>query len=151
MYSSTILSSAFVFCFIGLALAAPDHPLITPKPRAPTAAQLAHRQDDTGPNTYGYIGGDASQCKLPTRSLLATYSILDSPLACGAGFQFTTDGEFGLCCNQVDCTSMVVTCVDNKGGLDICSGAYSDMCALSSISVLHWYVDQICAPIFCSC
>lgn len=109
-----------MLCFVDLALTAPDHPLITPKPRAPTAAQLAYRQDDTGPNTYGYIGGDAN-----------------SPLACGAGFQFTTDGEFGLCCNQVECTSMIATCVDNNGGLDICSGAYSEMCALSSISVLH--------------
>ncbi|PVH79911.1 hypothetical protein DL98DRAFT_532554 [Cadophora sp. DSE1049] len=120
MYFSMILSNFFVLCFVDLALTAPDHPLITPKPKAPTAAQLAYRQDDTGPNTYGYIGGD-----------------INSPLACGAGFQFTTDGEIGLCCNQVDCTSIIATCVDKNGGLDICSGAYSDMCALSSISVLH--------------
>ncbi|KAK0117516.1 hypothetical protein ONS95_011856 [Cadophora gregata] len=120
MFVRTILLELVVLCFTNLAFAAPDHPLITPKPRAPTAAQLAYRQDDTGPNPYGYIGGD-----------------INSPLACGAGFQFTTDGELGLCCNQVDCTSIIATCVDKNGGLDICSGAYSDMCALSSISVLH--------------
>ena len=60
MYLPMMLSTFLFLCFAGLALTAPDHPLITPKPRAPTAAQLAYRQDDTGPNTWGYVGGDAS-------------------------------------------------------------------------------------------
>jgi len=35
---------------------------------------------------------------------------------------------------------MIATCIDKSGGLDVCSGFNSDLCALSSISVLRWYV-----------
>lgn len=48
------------FIFFNAVVASPD-PLITPKPRAPTKAQLQRRQDDTGPNVYGYINGDVSK------------------------------------------------------------------------------------------
>lgn len=61
MHISNQLSSTLVLCvFMKSVSTAPD-PLITAKPAPPTAAQLQYRRDDTGPNVYGYIGGDVSK------------------------------------------------------------------------------------------
>ncbi|KAE9378671.1 hypothetical protein N431DRAFT_525389 [Stipitochalara longipes BDJ] len=104
-----------VLIFITPVLTAFD-PLITPKPKAPTAAQLQKRQDDSGPNVYGYINGD-----------------VNSPLGCGAGYEWSSESDLGACCNQVSCTNFVFTCVDRSGGIDVCSdGVCGD-----SLTVLH--------------
>ncbi|KAI9774258.1 MAG: hypothetical protein M1840_004152 [Geoglossum simile] len=104
--------------FVTTVLTAPD-PLITPKPRAPTAAQLQPRQGDSGPNVYGYVNGDVNY-----------------PLGCGAGYQWSSESGTGACCNQVSCTNVVFTCVDKQGGIDPCSGDMSAICG-DSVTVLH--------------
>ena len=62
-----MLSSVCFYVFaVTAAIIEPAHtapdPLITPKPRALTEAHLQRRQDDSGPNVYGYIDGDVSEC-----------------------------------------------------------------------------------------
>lgn len=129
IWSFTALLAAFHFT--GLARASVD-PIITPKPQVPK--RLLPRQDDTGPNVYGYISGDASTYEV--HSEWAGTDLLDSPLGCGAGYQFAA--ESGGCCNQVACTDIIYTCVGRNGGQDPCTGAMADVCSMASMSVLHW-------------
>lgn len=114
---------------------------ITPAPQFPPSLFARQDSGDIGPNVYGYINGDISKFDQTCNILRCINGCTDSPLGCGAGYQFDKSDSIGGCCNEATCTSLYFTCV-NKGDPDPCGGESSYLCALgaAAITALSWYV-----------